>query len=55
VAALEDPDDVGDKSVRIKVRHLEQALAREIERGDDLQRSIDQLAEVLGALSDLVK
>jgi len=55
VAALEDPDDVGDKSVRIKVRHLERALAREIERGDDLQRSIDQLAEALGALSDLVK
>lgn len=54
VAALEDPDDVGDKSVRIKVRHLERALAREILRGDELQRNIGEIAEALGALSDLV-
>ena len=55
VTALEDPNDVDDKSIRIKVRRLEKALAGEIERVNQTNRDIAHLATMLGALTDYVK
>ena len=55
VTVLEDPNDVDDKSVRIKVRRLEKVMVEEIERLNEANRGIAHLATMLGALTDYVK
>ena len=55
VTALEDPNDVDDKSVKIRVRRLEKELAEEIERVNTVNQKIAHLATMLGAVTDLIK
>lgn len=54
VAALEDPDG-GDASLRIQVRRLERALAREKERNDLQSENISLLLTSVDGLAKLVE